>query len=94
MLGFVKRIFVSAMMVFSRNVLNVNSLECVSLNNQECKIRQQIMNINSNEPSFYPCSIKIKKFRGSSNNINDPYAKMYVPDVVRNINVKVFNLIS
>ena len=94
MFGFVKLIFVSAMMFFGSNVLNVYSLECVSLNNQECKIRQQIMNINSNEPSFYPCSIKIKKFRGSSNNINDPYAKMYVPDVVRNINVKVFNLIS
>ena len=67
MFGFVKLIFVSAMMFFGSNVLNVNSLECVSLNNQECKIRQQIMNINSNEPSFYPYSIKINKFRHSSN---------------------------
>ena len=30
----------------------------------------------------------------SCNNINDPYAKLRVPDVVKNINVKVFNLIS
>ena len=28
------------------------------------------------------------------NNINDPYAKLCVPDVVKNINVKVFNLMS
>ena len=94
MFGFVKLIFVSAITFFGYTVLKVNSLECVSLNNQECKMRQQIMNINSNELSFYPCSIKIKTFRSSSNNINDPYAKMYVADVVRNINVKVFNLIS
>ena len=28
------------------------------------------------------------------NNINDPYAKLCVPDVVKNINLKVFNMIS
>ena len=29
-----------------------------------------------------------------TNNINDPYAKMCVPDVVKNLNVKVFSLMS
>ena len=52
------------------------------------------MNINRNEPSFYPYSVKTNKCGGSCNNINDPYAKLCVPDVVKNINVKVFNLIS
>ena len=28
------------------------------------------------------------------NNINDPYAKICVPDVVKNVNVKAFNLMS
>ena len=70
------------------------SLKCVLMNNQECKIRPEIININSNEPSFYPYSVKISKCSGSCNNINDPYAKLCVPDVVKNINVKVFNLIS
>ena len=42
----------------------------------------------------YPCSIKVSKCSGSCNNINDPYAKLCVPDVVKNINVKVFNLRS
>ena len=35
-----------------------------------------IININSNEPSFYPYSIKINKCGASCNNINDPYAIM------------------
>ena len=40
MFGFVKQIFVSAM-VFSCDVLNVKPLKCVSMNNQECKIDQK-----------------------------------------------------
>ena len=62
------------------------------MNKQECKIRPQIINVNSNEP-FYPYSIKVNKCSGSCNDINDPYAKLYVPDVVKNKNVKVFNLV-
>ena len=58
MFGLVKKIFFTAMSFFSCNVLNVNPLKCVSLNNQECGIRREIMNINSNEPSFYSYSIK------------------------------------
>ena len=82
------------MTFFSCNVLNVNSLECVSMNNQECKIRSEIINVKTNEPILYPYSIKINKWKGSCNNINDPYAKLCVPDTIKNINVKVFNLIS
>ena len=33
-----------------------NKLQCVSMNNQECEIRPQKININSNEPLFYPCN--------------------------------------
>ena len=36
---FIKKCFFAAITFFSRNVLNVNSLECVSMNNQECQIR-------------------------------------------------------
>ena len=39
-------------------------------------------------------SIKVNKCSGSCNNINDPCAKLCVPDVVNNINVKIFNLMS
>ena len=82
------------MMFFGCNVSNVNPLKCVSLNNQESRIRPKIININSTEPSFCPFSVKINKYSGSCNNINDPYSKMCVPDLAKNINVKVFNLMS
>ena len=64
------------------------------MNNQECKVRSEIVNLNSNEPIFYPFSIKTSKCSGSCSNINDPCAKLCVPDVVKNLNIKVFNLIS
>ena len=64
------------------------------MNNQECKVRPEIINVNSNETLFYLFSVKTSKCSGSCNNINDPYAKMCVPDVIKNLNVKVFNLMS
>ena len=92
MFGFNKKCFFTAMLIFG--VLNANSLECVSMNNQECKIRTKIIDINNNEATFYPYSIKINKYSGSCNSINGPYAKLCVPISIKNINVKVFNLMS
>ena len=43
---------------------------------------------------FYPFSIKISKCSGNCSNINDPYTKICVPDIIKNLNVKVFNLMS
>ena len=90
MFGFIKKVFVVAMTFF--NLSNVNSLECVSMNNQGSKTRTKIININNNKPVFYPFSIKVKKCCGSCNSINNPCAKLCVPDVVKKINVRVFNL--
>ena len=94
MFGFVKPIFVSAMMFLGCNLSNVNSLKCISVNNQECKVRPEIVNVNSDESAFFHFSIKTSTCNGSYNIINDPYAKLCVPDVVENMNVKVFNLMS
>ena len=91
MFKFIKQIFVSTFMFFG-NLSSVNSLECVSINNQKCRVRPAIVNVNSNEPLFYPLSIKTSKCSDSCNNINDPYAKMCVPDVIKNLNIKVFNV--
>ena len=52
MFRFIKKVFFTAMTFFSCSPLNVNSLECVSMNNQECKTRTKIINVNSNEPTF------------------------------------------
>ena len=92
MFGFIKKCFFTTMASF--NLSNVNSLVCVLMNNQECKIRTEIINLNTNEPMFYPYSIKINRCKGSCNTINNPYAKICVPDQIKNTNVKVFNLLS
>ena len=92
MFGFIKKCFFTAMTFFSSSVLSVNSLECVSMNNQKCKIKSETINVNTNEPMFYPYSIKINKC--SCNTINDPHAKLCLPDTLKNINVKVFHLMS
>ena len=64
------------------------------MKNQECKVKPEIININSNNPIFYPFSVKINRLSVNCNNINDPYARACVPDTVKNLNVKVFSLMS
>ena len=88
--SFVKKVFVLGLTVLS-NI--TNALECISMKIQECKVRPEIGDINSN-PIFYPFSIKINRCSGNYNNINDPHAKICVADTVKNLNVKVFNLMS
>ena len=93
MFQFIKKVFFVGWTVLS-GLTNVNSLSYISMNNQACKARPDIINVNSNEPVFYSFSIKTSKCSGSCNNIDDPYAKICVPDSVKDLNVKVFNLMS
>ena len=53
------------------------------MSNQECKIRPEIVNVNSDELTFDVYSVKISKCSGICNNINDPHAKICIPDVVK-----------
>ena len=92
MFGFVKKVFLVAMTFFSFNLLIVNSLECISMKNQECKVREEVINVTTNNPMFYSFSVKVNKCSRTCNNINDLYARLCVPNVVKNINLKVFNL--
>ena len=87
MFGFIKKVFFTGLTILS----SVNLLTVTPMANQEC-IRPEIVNVKSDEPVFYPFSIKTSKCSGSCNNINDPYAKICLSDVIKNINVKVFNL--
>ena len=90
---FVKKVLFVGLTILSA-FTNSNSLSCISMSNQECKTRPQVVNVNEDEPVFFPCSIETSKCSGSCNNSNYPYAKICVPDVVKNLNVKVFNLMS
>ena len=64
------------------------------MKNQECKVRHEIVDVSSNNPIFYPFSIKTNKCSGNCNNIKDPYARICIPDIVKNLNVKEFNLMT
>ena len=64
------------------------------MRNSECKVRPKIININSKNPMFYPLRVKINKCSGNCNNMNDPYARICLNDVTKDLNVKVFNLMS
>ena len=75
-------------------MLAVAPLRCISMTNQECKVRPRIFNVNSDEFVFYPFSIQTSKCSGARNNISDPYPKVCVPDVVKNLNINVFSLMS
>ena len=93
MFRFIKEIFLTGL-AFLSSLVSTTSLSCISMINQTCKVRSKIINLTSHEPVFYPFSIKTSKCRGSCNNINDPYAKICVPYAVKDLNVKIFNLMS
>ena len=78
---FIKKAFAVITTFF--NISYVNSLECMSTSNQECKARPKKIDVNNNEPVFYPYSINVNKCSGSCSNINDLYAKLCIPDIVK-----------
>ena len=84
---FVKKVFFVGLTILSNftntNSLNAIPLSCISMSNQECKTRPKVVNVDGDEPVFFPFSIKTSKCSGSCNNSNYPYAKICVPDVVK-----------
>ena len=90
--SFVKKVLVLGLTVLSNSI--TGALNCVSINNQKCRVRPKMVDINSNSPMFYPFSIKVNRCSGNCNSINDPYAKTCVPDTVKDLNVRFFNLMS
>ena len=62
MFVFIKKLFYIGSL-FLTSLVNTTFLNCISMKNQECKVRPGIINVNSNEPVFYPFSIKTSKCR-------------------------------
>ena len=93
MFRFIKKVFYIGSLFLS-SLVSTTPLSCISIANKECKVRPEIVNVNNNEPVFYPFSIKTNKCNGSCNNINDTDAKICVPDAVKDLNLIVFNLMS
>ena len=67
---FVKKVFFIGLAIIS-SFTSVNSLTCISMNNQACIARPEIANVNSNNPILYPFSVKTNKCSDNCNNFND-----------------------
>ena len=96
--GLIKKLFFTGLAILSNfssiNSLNAIPLSCISMSNQECRTRTQDAKVNEDEPVFFPFSIKRRKCSDRCNNINYPYAEICVADIIKNLNVKLSNLMS
>ena len=77
------------------SIINTKALECVSVYNQKCMPRPKILDVNEGvgEALFYPYNVLVNKCSGSCNKLDDPMAKICVPNIIKNVNVKVYNVL-
>ena len=75
-------------------MIKTEALECVSVVNQKCMPRPKILDVNEGvgEALFYPYNVLVNKCSGSCNMLDDPMAKMCVPNIIKNVNMKLYNL--
>ena len=91
--GFINKVFFVGLTILS-SFTNATTFNWISMKNQECNTRPQVVHVNSNNPIFYPFSIKTSKSSGNCNNINNLYAEICVPDVIKDFSITVYNLMS
>ena len=77
------------------SILKVNALECLSVINRKCMPRRKILNINEGvgEALFYPYNVLVNKCSGSCNTLDDPMARICVPNIIKNVNMKVYDFL-
>ena len=76
-------------------IIKTKALECVSVVNQKCMPRPKILDVNEgvSEALFYPYNVQVNKCGGSCNTLNDPMVKLCVPNIIKNVNMKVYNFL-
>ena len=74
-------------------IIKTKTLECVSVVNQKCMPRPKILDANEGvgEALFYPYNVLVNKCSGICNTINNPMAILCVPNIIKGINMKVYN---
>ena len=77
------------------SILKVKTLERVSVINQKCMPRPKIRDVNEGfgEALFYPYNVLVNKCSGSCNTLNNPMAKLCVPNIIKRINIKIYNFL-
>ena len=77
------------------NIIKTKALECVSVVNQKCMPRPKILDVNEGvgEALFYLYNVLVSKCSGSCNTLHDPIAKMCIPNIIKRVNMKVYNFL-
>ena len=75
------------------DIIKTKALECVSVVNQKCMPRPKILDVNEGvgEALFYPYNVLVNKCSGSCNTLNNPMTKLCVPNVIKRVNMQVYN---
>ena len=70
-------------------------MRCVSVVNQKCMPRPKILDVNEGvgEALFYPYNVQVNKCSGSCNTLDNPIAKLCVPNVIKGVNMQVYNFL-
>ena len=78
------------------SILKLRALECVSVINQKCMPRPKILDVNEGvgEVLFYPYNVQVNKCSGSCNTLDNPIEKICVPNVIKGLNMKVYNFFT
>ena len=82
---------IKKVMILVLSTISTVSPNCLLLKNQECKVRKVIID---NDYMTFPYKIEVDKCVGSCNDVENPYFKVCLPDGVKNVSAKVFDLIS
>ena len=77
------------------NIIKIKALEYVSVVNQKCMARPKILNVNEGigEALFYPYNVLVNKCSGSCNTFDNPMAKLCVLNVIKRVNIQVYNFL-
>ena len=77
------------------SILKVNTLEYLSVINRKCIPRPKILDVNEGvgEALFYPYNVLVNKCSGSCNTLDDSMGKLCVPNIVKRVNMKVYNFL-
>ena len=86
MFGLIKKVMIVVM-----SPISTVSPNCLLLKDQKFEVKKVIID---NDYMTFPCKIKVDRCIGSCNDKDNPYFKVFTPDIVKNISVKVLDLIS
>ena len=75
------------------SIIKTKALECVSVVHQKCMPRPKILNVNEGvgEALLYRYNVLVNKCSRSCNTLEDPMARLCVPKIIKNVNIRVYN---